>query len=60
MNWPKHWGYYTILRKWEENPGLTKREIGVRAGWLEDRPENNLPLSGEEIREIKEYLKVRD
>jgi hypothetical protein len=34
-----------VLRKWKENPAITKREIGLSYTWMEDKPENDLPLS---------------
>ncbi|MGA8102766.1 MAG: hypothetical protein WB869_11455 [Candidatus Acidiferrales bacterium] len=46
-----------VLRKWKENPAITKREIGFSHNWLEDKPENNLPLSQTEVEKMKKFLR---
>ena len=48
---------YFVLRSWKENPGTTKRQIGVWAHWKEDRPNNDHPLSQVEVQRMKAFLR---
>ena len=46
-----------VLRTWKKNPKATKKEIGVWYHWQFDTPENNLPLSEEEVERMKKNLR---
>ena len=46
---------YFVLRRWKENPGATKKEIGIYYHWTWDKQENNVPLSQKEVRRMKEF-----
>lgn len=47
---------YLVLKKWNHNPKLTKKEIGVWSHWKDDKMENNFPLSEKEVVDLKEIF----
>jgi len=49
--------YYNILKAWKKNPKLHKKELPGWSSWKEDIPENNKPLTAEEVRFYKNFLR---
>lgn len=45
-----------VLRKWNEYPLATKRQIGVWSHWKDDSPQNDRPLLDAEVCKMKSYL----
>lgn len=45
-----------VLKKWKDNPQLTKRQIGGWSHWTTDTPENDKPLTTEEVDRYKKLL----
>lgn len=48
-----------VLKRWKENPKLTKRQIGVWSHWMTDDPENDKPLASEDVGRYKRILKEK-
>jgi hypothetical protein len=46
---------YFALRNWKENPSATRMQIGVWSHWMEDKPENHLPLPLDEVDRLKRF-----
>lgn len=46
-----------VLSSWKAKPPATKFEIGVWSAWKDDKPENHLPLTDEEVGRAKAFLK---
>jgi hypothetical protein len=48
---------YFVLKRWNQNPAATKRQIGTWQHWSEDTEDNNQPLSEREAERMKAFLK---
>lgn len=50
-------GLHYVLKKWKENPSLSRREIVLSYGWEKDTDvENNKPFSQKDIERLKKEL----
>jgi hypothetical protein len=47
---------HAVLKKWKQNPGASKAEIGVWWGWCRPSEENNLSLSEAEVAKMKQFF----
>ena len=48
-----------VLRKWRQNPQTPKREYGFVSAWRDGSPENDLPLSAEEVARDKGWMREK-
>ena len=48
---------YLVLRKWNQNPGATKRQIGIWQHWTEETEDNHRPLAEVEVERMKAFLR---
>jgi hypothetical protein len=46
-----------VLRKWNHNPTVTKRQIGIWQHWKEKTEDNDRPLSEVEMNRMKAFLR---
>lgn len=44
---------YLVLKKWNQNSAVTKRQIGIWQHWNEETEDNDRPLSDLEIERLK-------
>ena len=47
---------YCILQKWQNDPMMTKYEIGLNSAWKRDVPENHVPLSEAEVTAMIDFV----
>jgi hypothetical protein len=47
---------HAVLKKWQQNPAASKREIGVWSHWCRPSEENLLPLSETEVTKMKQFF----
>ena len=50
-------GAYFVLRAWKNNPKLSKKQIGIFSHWKDDGPENERPLTEDEVERFKQFLR---
>jgi hypothetical protein len=50
-------GAYFVLKRWNQNPAATKRQIGIWQHWKEEREDNDRPLTEVEVERMKAFLK---
>ena len=48
---------FLVLKKWNQNPVATRRQIGVWKHWNEEKAANDRPLSAVEMATMKTYLR---
>jgi hypothetical protein len=48
---------FLVLKKWNQNPDATRREIGVWKHWNEETAANNRPLPEVEVATLKTFLR---
>jgi hypothetical protein len=48
---------YFILKRWNQNPAATKRQIGIWQHWKEETEDNHRPLSGIEVERMKAFVR---
>jgi hypothetical protein len=48
---------YFVLKKWNQNPTATKREIGIWQHWREETEDNDRPLTVVEVKRMKAFLR---
>jgi len=46
-----------VLKKWKDNPQLAKRQIGLWSHWKTEGPENDEPLTTEQVDHYKQVLR---
>ena len=49
--------YDYVLRRWLANPKAPKRSYEAMASWQDTRPENDLPLTPQEVDSMKAWMK---
>jgi hypothetical protein len=49
-------GTISVLKRWKENPALTKREIGVWWDWIEGAAGADVSLTDEDIVQMKAFV----
>jgi hypothetical protein len=49
--------YFSILRRWRSDPHAPRRAYSFMCGWQDSRPENDLPLSDQEVTRIKAWMR---
>jgi hypothetical protein len=47
----------SVLKRWRDNPALTKREIGVWSHWTDGGDEMDVPLTQEEVAQMREFVR---
>jgi hypothetical protein len=48
---------YFVLKKWNQNPAATKRQIGIWQHWKEATEDNDRPLTKVEVERMKTFLR---
>ena len=48
---------YFVLRRWNQNSAVTKRQIGIWQHWKEMTEDNDRPLSEVEVERMKALLR---
>jgi hypothetical protein len=48
---------YVALKRWNQNPAATKRQIGIWQHWKEETEDNDRPLSEVEVERMKAFLR---
>ena len=48
---------HLVLKKWKRNPAASRRQIGIRWDWMQEREENNHSLPEVEVKRMKEFLR---
>jgi hypothetical protein len=48
---------YFILKRWNQNPAATKRQIGVWQHWKQEVEGNDRPLSEVNVKRMKTFLR---
>jgi hypothetical protein len=51
-------GAYFVLKRWNQNPAATKRQIGIWQHWKEEREDNDRPLTEVEVERMKAFLRT--
>jgi len=48
---------YLVLKRWNQNPAATKRQIGIWQHWTEEAEDNDRPLTEVEVERMKAFLR---
>ena len=48
---------YLVLKRWNQNPAATKRQIGIWQHWKEETEDNDRPLTEVEVERMKTFLR---
>jgi hypothetical protein len=48
---------YFVLKRWNQNPGATKRQIGIWQHWNQETEDNDRPLTEVEVERMKTFLR---
>jgi hypothetical protein len=48
---------YFVLKKWNQNPAATKRQIGIWQHWKQEIEDNDRPLTEVEVERMKAFLR---
>ena len=48
---------YFVLRRWNQNSAVTKRQIGIWQHWNEETEDNDRPLTEVEVERMKAFLR---
>ncbi len=48
---------YLVLKRWNQNPTATKRQIGIWQHWKEETEDNDRPLTEVEVERMKAFLR---
>jgi hypothetical protein len=48
---------YWVLKRWNENPAATKREIGIWQHWKQETEDSDRPLTEVEVERMKTFLR---
>ena len=48
---------YFILKRWNQNSAVAKREIGIWQHWKQETEDNDCPLTVVEVERLKAFLR---
>jgi hypothetical protein len=48
---------YFVLKRWNQNPAATKRQIGIWQHWKQETEDNDRPFSEIEVERMKAFLR---
>ena len=48
---------YLVLKRWNQNPAATRRQIGIWQHWKQETEDNDRPLSEVEVERMNAFLK---
>jgi hypothetical protein len=48
---------YLMLKRWNQNPAATRRQIGIWQHWKQETEDNDRPLSEVEVERMNAFLK---
>jgi hypothetical protein len=48
---------FLVLKKWKQDSGATKRQIGIWHHWTQETEDNHRPLTKVEVERMKAFLR---